>query len=121
MKPHHLFLALAPLAAAAACGSEKASRPPGPNEVVMTEYRFDPRAATVERGTELTVRNDGQTAHDLTVVQDTSSHRRLVGTDTFLSGDSGKLKVDLPPGSYRMVCTIPGHEQRGMVGTLRVR
>jgi uncharacterized cupredoxin-like copper-binding protein len=121
MKPHHLFLALAPLVAAVGCGSDNASRPPGPNEVVMTEYRFDPREATVKRGTELTVRNDGQTAHDLTLDQDAPSHQRLIGTDTFVSGSSGKLKVDLPPGRYRMVCTIPGHEQRGMVGTLRVR
>jgi uncharacterized cupredoxin-like copper-binding protein len=121
MKLHHLLLVLAPLALAAGCGSDMASRPPGPNEVVMREYRFDPRVTTVERGTDLTVRNDGQTAHDLTVEQPTSPHRRLIGTEAFLGGDGGKLAVDLPPGRYRMVCTIPGHEQRGMVGTLRVR
>ena len=66
------------------------------------------------------MRNDGQIAHDLTVEQP-GSGRRLVGTDTFLSGDGGKLRVDLPPGRYKMVCTVPGHEQRGMVGVLRVR
>jgi uncharacterized cupredoxin-like copper-binding protein len=46
--------------------------------------------------------------------------RRLIGTDAFLGGDSGKLKVGLPPGRYRMVCTIPGHEQRGMVAVLTI-
>jgi plastocyanin len=122
MKPHQLALMLAPLAAVAGCGgSDAGSRPPGPNEVVMTEFKFDPAARTVKRGTQLSVRNDGQIAHDLTVVQPAPSDRRLIGTDTLISGDSGKLGVDLPSGRYRMVCTVPGHERRGMAGTLRVR
>lgn len=28
--------------------------------------------------------------------------------------------VDAPPGEYRFVCTIPGHVEVGMVGTLTV-
>jgi plastocyanin len=119
MKLLHLLLLVTPLATAAAgCGGS--DKPPGPHEVVMAEYRFAPGNATVKRGAELTVRNDGQIAHDLTLEQ-SPSNQRLIGTDTFLSGDSGKLRVDLPPGRYKMVCTVPGHEQRGMVGTLRVR
>jgi uncharacterized cupredoxin-like copper-binding protein len=121
MKLHHLLLAVAPLALASGCGSEIASGPPGPNEVVLRDYRFDPGEATVKRGTRLTVRNNGQTAHDLTLERATSPHRTLIGTEALLSGDSAKLEVGLPPGRYRMVCTIPGHEQRGMVGTFRVR
>ena len=87
----------------------------------MTEYEFTPRDATVKRGTELTVRNDGQIAHNLTIEPSASSGEKLAGTDSFLGGRSKTLKVDLSPGRYAIVCTVPGHEQLGMTGTLRVR
>jgi len=120
MRLLQLSLLVALPAALVGCGGDRRSASPGPNEVVMTEYRFHPRDVTVKPGTELSVRNEGQIAHDLTLEQPASG-RRLLGTNTFLSGDRGKLRVDLPPGRYKMVCTVPGHEQRGMVGVLRVR
>jgi plastocyanin len=106
------------LAAASGCGSDEPVRPPGPNEIVMTEYEFTPRNAAVDRGTELTVRNEGQIAHNLTVEQ---GGEKLIGTDSFLGGRTKTLRVDLRPGRYKIVCTVPGHEQLGMVGSLRVR
>jgi plastocyanin len=114
-------LPLVLVAAVTGCGgSDKPARPPGPNEIVMTEYQLNPRDASVKRGTELTVRNEGQIAHDLTVER-SDSGKKLAGTDSFLGGRSKTLKVDLPPGRYKIVCTVPGHEQLGMVGTLRIR
>jgi plastocyanin len=95
-------------------------RPPGANEVVMTEYEFIPRNPVVRRGVELNVRNDGQIAHDLTVEQIGSS-RKLTGTASFLGGRSRKLPIDLSPGRYTIVCTVPGHERLGMAGTLTVK
>jgi plastocyanin len=109
------------LAFAPGCGgSDKLKRPPGPNEVVMSEYEFTPRAATVKRGTELNVRNDGEIAHNLTIGR-SGSAAKLIGTASFLGGRSEKLRVDLPPGRYQMVCTVPGHEQLGMAGSLAVK
>jgi plastocyanin len=87
----------------------------------MTDYRFHPANATVRRGVELTVRNEGQVAHNLTVERGGGAHEKLIGTDTFLTGESRDLRVDLSPGRYAIVCTVPGHEQRGMVGTLTAR
>jgi uncharacterized cupredoxin-like copper-binding protein len=120
MRLLHLSLLVAVPAILAGCGSDQRSPSPGPNEVVLTEYRFDPRDVTVKPGSELKVHNDGQIAHDLTLEQP-GSGRRLIGTEAFLSGGGGKLRVTLPPGRYKMVCSVPGHEQRGMVGVLRVR
>ena len=117
MKLLPLLLLPAACWAAACGGSDEPPRPPGPNEIVMTEYEFDPRDATVRRGTELTVRNEGEIAHNLTVER---GGEELIGTDSFLGGKSEKLKVDIAPGRYTMVCTIPGHDQLGMVGTMRV-
>jgi len=85
----------------------------------MSEYEFTPGAATVKRGTDLNVRNDGEIAHNLTIERSGSAGKRA-GTDSFLGGRSEQLRVDLPPGRYRMVCTVPGHEQLGMAGSLTV-
>ena len=121
MKLPGATLMLAAIAAAAGCGGSGAPpRPPGPGEIVMTEYAFSPRDASAKRGAELTVRNEGQIAHNLTVERPDSTDR-LIGTDTMVSGRSAKLDLDVPPGRYTIVCTVPGHEQRGMAGTLRVR
>jgi plastocyanin len=120
LRPALLLPALA--AAATGCGGSSGEPGPvGPNTVAMTEYEFTPRDVTVPRGTELTVRNDGQIAHNLTIKASASSSKKLGGTDSFLGGRSEKLKVDLSPGRYTIVCTVPGHQQLGMVGSIRVK
>jgi plastocyanin len=83
----------------------------------MTEYAFDPSDASFRRGTELTVRNEGEIAHNLTVERNGDE---VAGTDSFLGGKSEKLDLNIAPGRYAMVCTVPGHEQLGMTGTITV-
>ncbi len=36
-------------------------------------------------------------------------------------GATSQISVDLKPGSYTFLCTVPGHEQAGMKGTLTVK
>ena len=56
--------------------------------------------------------------HNLTVA---SSSGAVVGaTPTFESG-SKTLSLDLKPGTYKFYCTVPGHRQAGMEGTLTVQ
>jgi len=125
MKPAHAIavcLAAAVPAALAGCGGSSADRAAGrPGAVALTEYAFVPRNVSVRRGGVLDVVNDGQIGHNLTVRRSLSSTASLAATGTLLPGSSESLKVDLAPGRYAIVCTVPGHEERGMVGTLRVR
>lgn len=95
-----------------------------PDSVVMTDYEFHPREVRVRRGQALTVLNEGGIAHNLTIERGPDPTREtdeLAGTESFLKGDSEQLRIDLPPGRYAMVCTVPGHRELGMTGALEVR
>lgn len=123
-----LAAALACLAPAliAGCGGDDGSAPVarGPNTVVMTDYAYHPRELRVRRGQTVTVVNEGGIAHNLTIERGPNPRAktdRLAGTDSFLKGDTEQLRVDLTPGRYVMVCTVPGHRELGMVGALMVR
>ena len=98
------------------CGDESVDVAPG--TVVMTDYAFNPRDVKAARGAVLTVLNEGGVAHNLTVVRGSI---RVAGTSSFLAGDRERLRVDMDPGRYRILCTVPGHERLGMTGTLTVR
>ena len=89
--------------------------------VVGDEYSFDPDTVVVEGGggaLEITLDNQGAIAHNLVVFD---GETELGGTPTFPGGESVSGRVELEPGSYRMVCTIGDHEELGMVGELEVR
>jgi plastocyanin len=90
----------------------------GTTTVSMKEYEFDPSSVSVERGSTVTVDNEGNIAHNLTVEQ---GSKKVAGTSTFLGGKSEKLSVDVKPGKYEMVCTVPRHEELGMKGTFTVK
>ena len=102
-------------AAAQAGEDEEAATDTG--TVGMTEYAFDPDAVTVATGDDLTVQNDGAIIHNLTVVD---GEDELAGTDNVDGGASADLKVEVDPGTYEMICTIPGHEDLGMSGEFTV-
>jgi plastocyanin len=111
---------------AAACGGDDSSEPPPPGarEVVMTDYAFDPKDLTVDRGVTVSVVNEGGIAHNLTIEKGPNPRKEtdeLTGTSSFLAGKRENLEIDLPSGRYAMVCTVPGHRELGMTGTLRVR
>jgi plastocyanin len=129
MSPLPRLLLLAACAmpiALAGCGDDgpAAGRAPGPNTVVMDDYEFHPRDLRVRSGQSVIVLNEGGTAHNLTIERGPDATREtdeLAGTVSFLRGGSEVLRLDLPPGRYAMVCTVPGHRELGMTGTLEVR
>ena len=120
-------LALLCAAAALGCGGDNDPPPravtlPAGKElrVKADEYFFDPARVTAEAGGPLKIvlDNDGSLAHNLKVFR---GDREVGGTPTFPGGETRTGRVTLPPGRYRMVCTVGNHAELGMTGPLEVR
>jgi uncharacterized cupredoxin-like copper-binding protein len=62
--------------------------------------------------------NTSSLAHNVTI--ESSSGTQVGATPTF-QGGSKKLSVNLKAGTYKFFCTVPGHRQAGMEGTLTVQ
>ena len=104
--------------------STKPTSPAAAVTVSMKEYIFIPENLEVKRGTTLDVKNDGQIAHNLTIENSPDPEKagaKLAATSTFLPGKEEKLTVDLNPGKYSFVCTVPGHRDQGMKGRIAVK
>ncbi len=54
--------------------------------------------------------------HDVAVAQGTT----VLGQTPVFSGGSKSVTLTLKPGKYTFYCTVPGHRQAGMEGTLTV-
>ncbi|HUG74447.1 MAG TPA: multicopper oxidase domain-containing protein [Acidimicrobiia bacterium] len=83
--------------------------------VHLGEFSVSPEAITVGRDGTLSVMNMGSIEHDVVVE----------GTDfaTPLIAPGGTVDLDLTglaPGTYRILCTVAGHEAAGMTATLIV-
>jgi len=94
----------------------------GETSVAMTEYEFDPDDLTVASGDTIDLTNDGQIPHNMTIVEGepTGGGAEVAASDDIAGGDTGTLAVDAEPGEYGFLCTIPGHAEDGMVGTIKV-
>ncbi len=57
-------------------------------------------------------------SHNMTI--ESSSGQTVGATPTF-QGATKTLSLNLKPGTYKFFCTVPGHRQAGMEGTLVVK
>jgi plastocyanin len=62
--------------------------------------------------------NPSAIPHDFAIKD--SSGKKL-GSTKVITKSSDTLKINLKPGTYEFYCTVPGHEQAGMKGTLTVK
>lgn len=84
-------------------------------EVTLADFSITPEPVVVAEGGSLNVTNHSNTAHNL-AVEDTD-----LATEDLAAHASGTLDVSsLSTGSYSIYCTIAGHADAGMRGTLEV-
>ena len=72
-------------------------------------------------GSVLELHNDGQTVHRLAIWRggEVQGDVTLIAeTDFIRPGEAATLHVDLEPGGYVLVCSVPGHLARGMYATV---
>jgi plastocyanin len=62
--------------------------------------------------------NDAPISHNFTI--ESSGGQQVAATPTF-SGGSKSVTATLKPGTYKFLCTVPGHAAAGMEGTLTVK
>ena len=87
-------------------------------KIVETDFAIDPAEPIAPAGkVTFAITNDGDTVHNLEVegngVEEVS--------DDIDAGERTNLTVVVKPGSYKLYCAIPGHEELGMTGELTVK
>jgi plastocyanin len=83
------------------------------------QLSYDKKSLSAKAGTvAIDFTNKSQLGHNVTVE---SSSGSVVGATPTFSGESKALTLKLAPGTYKFYCSVPGHRQAGMEGTLVVK
>ena len=82
-------------------------------KVKLTEWAVAPETKELTAGDiRFEAVNEGKVAHNLTVSDASGEVKK---TPNFRSDDGSKeLEVNLKPGTYTLLCDIPGHPEAGM-------
>jgi uncharacterized cupredoxin-like copper-binding protein len=107
--------------------------------VAMKEFAFLPsNVSATARQVSVTARNTGRVPHQLLLLRtnrppgslptngsrakEDGSGAKVIGkTGDVAPGSSGKFAAKLQPGTYVMICNLPGHYRSGMYGGLTVK
>ena len=109
----------------------------------MSDYAFSPKDATTNAGTvTISAPNQGQLPHELVLFKTKQSPGSLPtlsngevdeegleakGVESpgeiedVAPGETKSAALKLTPGSYVMICNLPGHYKQGMYGTVTVK
>lgn len=117
-----------------------AGQPTAKITVNLSEFAFEPGTLTVTAGqpVELTLVNEGAVEHDFVVevisVEDISTEGSMSGHDMSAEhsefdlhtatgpGETSTLRfTPTEPGTYKIICSVPGHLDAGMTGELIVK
>lgn len=80
-------------------------------EFELEEMEFAPSLYTFE------LRNDGASPHDLVIEGPDVDNAR---TPVIAPDERAQVDVTLEPGTYKLYCSVPGHEDLGMVAEITV-
>ena len=125
-------------ASPAPTATQTTTQPPAAGRALtirMTEFAFDPKDAIAKAGkVTITAPNDGRVVHELVLLRtdedpatlpkkgDEVDESTSVGEIADVEPDSTKKATfKLVPGTYAMVCALPGHYEGGMYGSLTVK
>ena len=84
--------------------------------LTMVDLAFEPTELTIPADVDVTIelKNDGVLPHNFAVPSEG------IQSEDFQSGAAGSITINLPAGTYEFICSVPGHADAGMRGTLTV-
>lgn len=84
--------------------------------VLEKEWTMTPQPGTAKAGTvKFVIKNEGTIEHNFVVKE---LNQELA--NSIQPGQSKEASITLKPGTYTLICNIPGHEDAGMHTTLTV-
>ena len=105
-------------------GTSTAARSAGPGEKLAlkagpgSELRYDKKTLQAKAGkVTIVMANPSDLTHSVAIEGNGVSRAGQVVSP----GGRSTAAADLKPGTYTFFCTVPGHRQAGMQGTLTVR
>jgi plastocyanin len=88
-------------------------------ETASTGLAYSSKSATAKAGNVTVNFTNGQPlAHDVAIED---SGGVVVGQTELIAEGSDSAEFELKPGTYHYFCTVPGHREAGMEGTLTVK
>jgi plastocyanin len=109
-------------AEAAEKGGEAAAKGPGGTlnlEANETEIAYDTTKLSSKPGkVTIDFNNPSSLPHNVAI--ESESGEQLGESETIAKGESS-VSANLAPGTYHFYCTVPGHREAGMEGTLTVK
>jgi uncharacterized cupredoxin-like copper-binding protein len=125
-----IFLMILMAFVLAACGQ---SGPSTRLSFTMTDFAFDPNEFTIPAGEEITLRvtHHGTMEHNFIIMRygmdagetfDETDQANVYWKVSLQPGESETITFTAPeqPGTYQVICGMPGHLQSGMIGKLIV-
>lgn len=84
-----------------------------------SDLTFDQKNVSTKAGS-VTINFDNRQPlqHDVAVAD---SSGKVIGQTDLVSSGTANATVNLQPGTYTFYCTVPGHRDAGMEGTLSVK
>lgn len=82
------------------------------------ELRYDKKGLEAKAGSvTIVMANPAPLSHDVSIEgSGVDKHGEVVG-----QGGTSRVSADLKPGTYTFYCSVPGHREAGMQGTLTVK
>ena len=116
----------APAAPAPTSSTSTSAAPAGGGETKLAlaadpngELKFDKTSLSAKAGNvSIDFSNSSSLPHNVTVA---SSSGAVVNETPTFQGGSKTVTMTLKAGTYKFYCTVPGHRQAGMEGTLTVQ
>ena len=108
-------------------GATEGGKQTGGGAAAKLEFEVDPEGALAYTTTEAEAKagkvevdfnNPQSLTHDV-AIEDASGE--VVGQTELIASGSDSTTVNLKPGTYTFFCTVPGHREAGMEGTLTVK